>query len=183
VPAHEAEPGHHARTARQERLAQLVASHVPTVWRFLRRLGLGEPDADDAVQEVVLVVARKLADIQPLAERKFLLRTAYRVGCRIRSRRMGSVEAELPDPLPHADLLVDQRRARELLDAILATMTVELRTVFVLHEIEGLTMAEVAETLELSPGTVASRLRRARQQFDRQVARAQSRRNEGKGEP
>ena len=78
---------------------------------------------------------------------------------------------------------MDQRRARELLDDILARMSVELRTVFALHDIEGLTMAEIAETLAISPGTVASRLRRGREDFDRHVARAEARMKAGGKRP
>jgi RNA polymerase sigma-70 factor (ECF subfamily) len=51
----------------------------------------------------------------------------------------------------------------------------DLRTVFVLHDIEGLTMAEIADALALNPGTVASRLRRAREDFNRRVTRAEAR--------
>jgi RNA polymerase sigma-70 factor, ECF subfamily len=69
---------------------------------------------------------------------------------------------ERPDPDPGPDELVDRDRARAALDAILAAMPLELRAVFVLYELEQLTMAEIAALLELPPGTVASRLRRAR---------------------
>jgi RNA polymerase sigma-70 factor (ECF subfamily) len=71
--------------------------------------------------------------------------------------------------------LAQRRRARELLDEILDAMAFDLRTVFVLYEVEELTMAEIAEALDLPPGTVASRLRRARADFQRRVARLQSR--------
>jgi RNA polymerase sigma-70 factor (ECF subfamily) len=43
--------------------------------------------------------------------------------------------------------------------------------VFVLYELEGLSMAEIAGLLELPPGTVASRLRRAREEFHAQARR------------
>lgn len=65
-----------------------------------------------------------------------------------------------------------------MLDAVLATLTDERREVFVLYELEGLTGAEIAEHLGVPAGTVASRLRRARADFEAAVARslAQSRR-------
>ena len=50
-------------------------------------------------------------------------------------------------------------------------MPLDLRTVFVLFELEELTMAEIAELLGLAPGTVASRLRRARQDYGAAVHR------------
>lgn len=170
----ETSPASTNEARREQRLRGMVKQHLPTVWRFLRRLGLEEADADDAVQEVTLVVMRKLDQIEPRCERQYLLRTAYRVGCRMRARRPQVGDEGLEDPIPHPDVLVDQKRARALLDEILERMNVEQRTVFVLHDIEGLTMAEIADALELSPGTVASRLRRAREDFDRRVGRVEA---------
>ena len=46
-----------------------------------------------------------------------------------------------------------------------------MRQVFVLFEIEGMTMLEISECLKLPPGTVASRLRRGRKTFDAAVLR------------
>ena len=66
------------------------------------------------------------------------------------------------------------------LDTILATLTDERREVFVLFELEGLTGPEIAEHLGLPAGTVASRLRRARDDFEAAVSRMRavdSRRN------
>lgn len=153
----------------------MVTRHHATIWRFLRRLGLDASDADDAVQDVLLVAMRKLDRIDPERERSYLLRTAYRVGCRLRAKRPKVGDDNLADSTPHPDVLVDQKRARALLDEILSHMGEELRAVFVLHDIERLTMADIAEALEIKPGTVASRLRRAREDFDKRVARAEAR--------
>jgi RNA polymerase sigma-70 factor (ECF subfamily) len=93
---------------------------------------------------------------------------------RARARRaeVGGDEAEgLPDPAPGAEDLIERRKARELLDRVLDSLEMELRAVFVLYELDGFTMAEIADALELAPGTVASRLRRAREQFETRVAR------------
>ena len=159
---------------RRARLERIVAEHHATMWRFLRRLGLDESDAGDAAQEVLVVVIRKLDRIEPRAERAYLLRTAYRIGCRLRAERPRAELQDLPDPRARPDALVEQKQARDLLDGILAKMDDQLRAVFVLHDIEHLTMAEIAETLELKPGTVASRLRRARQDFEQRVARLEA---------
>ena len=72
---------------RRLRLRRMVDEHHATVWRFLRRLGLDESDADDAFQDVLMVVIRKLDKIEPRYERRYLLRTAYRVGARMRAKR------------------------------------------------------------------------------------------------
>jgi RNA polymerase sigma-70 factor (ECF subfamily) len=85
---------------------------------------------------------------------------------------VGGDEAEaLPDPTPGADELMERRKAREMLDRVLDSLEIELRAVFVLYELDGFTMAEIADALELAPGTVASRLRRAREQFEARIAR------------
>jgi RNA polymerase sigma-70 factor (ECF subfamily) len=58
-------------------------------------------------------------------------------------------------------------------------MPIDLRAVFVLYELEQLTSAEIAELLQIPPGTVASRLRRARESFESCVARLRARRTGG----
>lgn len=67
-------------------------------------------------------------------------------------------------PGPEGDLL--QRESLSQLDAILREMEEPLRVAFVLYELEEMTMAAIAETLDVPAGTVASRLRRARGRFE-----------------
>jgi RNA polymerase sigma-70 factor (ECF subfamily) len=71
---------------------------------------------------------------------------------------------------PLADSLLEQKRLREMLDGVLDSMPADLRAVFVLTELEGLSAREIAELLEVPPGTVASRLRRAREAFTQATA-------------
>ena len=159
------------------RLEALVRREFGPVWRLLRRMGLQASEADDATQQVFIVAARRLSDIAPERERSFLLSTAVHVGqkahrTRTRRREDDADELEtLRDSVPGIDELLDQRRARELLDRALSALPEDLRVTFVLYEIEELTMAEIASVLELAQGTVASRLRRARAAFREQVQR------------
>ncbi len=163
------------------RLRRMVRDHFDPLWRFLRRLGVYDADLDDAMQEVIVIAAERLADIPHESERSFLFGTAFRVGSEHRRRREGRREVgeeqlvDHRDPLPEPDALSDQARARALLDGVLETMPSDLRAVFALYEIEEMTMAEIAQLLALPPGTVASRLRRAREQFEREVERIQER--------
>jgi RNA polymerase sigma-70 factor, ECF subfamily len=76
-----------------------------------------------------------------------------------------------PAALPSTEELVDQKRARELLVVILNEMSEEQREVFVLFEVEGLGLAEIAGALAIPMGTVSSRIRRAREFFQKRVAR------------
>ncbi|MEO8700540.1 MAG: sigma-70 family RNA polymerase sigma factor [Kofleriaceae bacterium] len=163
--------------ASEIRLRHLFDAHLDFVWRSLRRLGVPELTADDAAQEVFLVASRRLADIEVGREKSFLFATALRVAStsrRAQTRRGEQDEAaiqHLVDPSPGPDELADRTRARVLLDIILARMELALRAVFVLYELEEMTMAEIAVTLEIPPGTVASRLRRARDEFQAAVTR------------
>jgi RNA polymerase sigma-70 factor (ECF subfamily) len=155
--------------ARRARLERLIAEEYRLVWRLLRRFGVPESAVDDATQQVFLVIAERLADIKPESERSFAFGTALRVAQSVRrraAREAPELEPELrvaEQPLP--DELSDQRRARERLDRILDALPDELRSVFVLFELEGMTSPEIAAVSGLALGTVASRLRRAREQF------------------
>jgi RNA polymerase sigma-70 factor (ECF subfamily) len=68
-----------------------------------------------------------------------------------------------------SDEALARKEARETLDRILSEMSPELRTTFVLYELEEMTMVEIATLTEAPMGTVASRLRRAREQFQTAV--------------
>jgi RNA polymerase sigma-70 factor (ECF subfamily) len=166
----------HAATAGAgPRLRAMVSDHFNLVWRTLRRLGVPEPDLDDAAQQVFVVASRKLPVIDPGSERPFLLQTAFRVASdwrRTHRRRREIIDPALVDGVdlaPGPDELADRRRARVLLDGVLDEMPLPLRAVFVLYEIEELPTSEIAKLLGLPPGTVASRLRRARETFQARV--------------
>ncbi len=171
--------------ARAERFERIVSDHFAGMWRFLRRLGLSEADTDDAAQEVLLVVVAKLDAIRPKSERSFLFSTAFRMAARIRRGRkhqdIDEVAAEDADADP--EQLLELKRARAELDRLLLPMPIDLRAVFVLYELEGMTMAEIAGTLELAPGTVASRLRRGRDFFNARFAKLKAQKQAIGGEP
>jgi RNA polymerase sigma-70 factor (ECF subfamily) len=170
-----------ADAARQAQLSEFVCAHVDFVWRSLARLGVRAPDLDDAVQEVFVVATRRWESARD-NPRRFLFRTAMNVAAharrtRARHRETGEEPSEEQiDPNLLADEQLDLARARELLNCALDRIPIERRTVFVLYELEELTMAEIAELLELRPGTVASRLRQARQDFFTAVQRLESNR-------
>ena len=87
----------------------------------------------------------------------------------------GGEEVDVRDSRPGADELIDRRRARELLEELLESLDLDLRAVFVLYELEGLTTPEIARCLELPVGTASSRLRRAREEFRAALTRHQAR--------
>jgi RNA polymerase sigma-70 factor (ECF subfamily) len=77
-------------------------------------------------------------------------------------------------PARDAEAEVEQRRRRECLDRVLDRLAAEHREVFVLAELEDMTMAEIAAVLRIPPGTVASRLRRAREIFEAEASALRS---------
>ncbi len=165
----------------ERRMEALVRDHYAFVWRILRRFGLPEGEADDAAQRVFMIVDGRLNDILPGSERAFLYRTAMHVASKVHRslrRRREEPEDQLPGIAgsePSPDDLLDQRRARALLDRILGELPTDLQAVLVLFEIEELSTAEIAEALSIPAGTVASRLRRARAELEERVARHQAR--------
>jgi RNA polymerase sigma-70 factor, ECF subfamily len=160
--------------------------HVRFVWRSLLRSGVAEHEVPDAVQDVFLVVHRKLEEFEGRSKvTTWLFGICTRVAAD--RRRLAAGRYEVPvehgpgspfdgtstddDPLT----LADQRRARATLDAILDRLPDEQRIVFSLFELEGMTGEEIAELLDVSVGTVRSRLRLARASFEQAVARLRSR--------
>jgi RNA polymerase sigma-70 factor (ECF subfamily) len=176
-PANEPEPPVQRPEVPAERLRSIIDEHGDFLWRSLRRLGVCDADLADAAQQVLLVVIRRMADIQMGKERAFLFQAALRMSANVRRSRRRRREVpdevllEHDDARPGPDDYAEQRRRRAQLDAILECLTLELRAVFVLSELEGISMAQIAVMLGIPAGTVASRLRRARQAFDNQVKR------------
>jgi RNA polymerase sigma-70 factor (ECF subfamily) len=167
-----------ARGHTSDRFAEVARAHLDFVWRVLRRQGLSRADADDGVQRVFLLLRDKLAGIEPGAERGFLFRTA---GFVAKELRRGARRSEPPTdanlgaaPSPSGAVEVD-----DLLNKVMRELDENERAVFVLFEIEGLTMAEIAPLVGCPPGTVASRLRRGRDKV--RAAAAKMEREEGRG--
>jgi RNA polymerase sigma-70 factor (ECF subfamily) len=170
-----------SRKRADARLRDLVDRHLDFVARVLRNLGTPDGDVDDALQKTFLVLSDRLERVRPGAEKAFLFQTAANVAAHVRrtlARRREVAEDRAPErseEVPSPEVLADRERARALLDQVLETLDVDARAVFVLYEIEEMTMAEIATALELPPGTVASRLRRARGQFKDAIRRLQAR--------
>lgn len=163
--------------AGEQRLRAMVADHVAFIWRLLRRLGVPESDVEDASQQVFLVASKRLDDIIPGRERSFLFGTAMKIAAHTRrsTARQREVSDEgVPegaDPGPDPEAQLDLAQARAMADAVLADMPLELRAVFVLFEVEEMSTVAIAELLQVPTGTVASRLRRAREDFQQRLKR------------
>lgn len=162
------------------RFRAMFEQHFERVCVALRRFCVPGREIEDAAQQVFVVAWNKLANIEPGHERAFLLGTAWNVAShskRTHSRRREVWDEDertndIVDPGSRSDELVEEKQTRALLDKVLSVMPEELRVVLVLHELEELSRDEIALALGWRPGTVASRLERARTEFSRLSARA-----------
>lgn len=150
------------------------SSYVCTV---IRRFGVPERDVEDVAHDAFVVVHRRLGDYDPsLPIRPWLFGIAYRVA--IAHRRRGSNRAqvsdhvsELPDSSPSAEERLDGEAGRRLVLRALEALEPDRRAVFVLHELDGVPIPQVAAALEIVPNTAYSRLRVAREEFAAAVRR------------
>lgn len=148
------------------RLQCMFDAHHQMLWRTLRRFGLDPEAAADVTQQTYVVAVERIGDIWAGSERAFLVGTALRLARKYRRRAArtqleGSVEERL-----HASGRAESHAiALELLDRVLSQLDISLVEVFVLFHVEGLSTKEIASALGLPVGTVASRLRRAREGF------------------
>jgi RNA polymerase sigma-70 factor, ECF subfamily len=160
----------------------VFAEHAAFVLRSVRRLGVRESEVEDVAQEVFVVVHRKLATWNGTSTmRTWLFGIALRVASA--HRRKAHVRRELPDggraersmdmglttPAEQPEI-VRNKELRRQLDGALDTLDENKRAVFVLYELEGFSLPEIAEALLIPLGTATSRLRRARGHFEAWVA-------------
>jgi len=129
--------------------AELFRAHGAFVWRLLQRLGVPAADLDDLTQEVFIAVHRALHTYE---ERNHLKAWLYRICVREAVRHLralppqGNMDIEdleqISPDCPEASARASEARA--YVERLLATLDEPRRTVFVLYEIEELTMSEVA---------------------------------------
>jgi RNA polymerase sigma-70 factor (ECF subfamily) len=152
--------------------------HADFVWKTLARFGVPDRDRPDQVQEVFVVVHRRLATFRNEGEMtSWLFSIARRVAAAYRRRAYRVKETVTAEPeaqiaasdCPENDAAM--RHARAQMETILDRMSIDQRAVFVMFEIDGMTGQEIAALMECPLQTVFSRLRRAREVFERHVAR------------
>jgi RNA polymerase sigma-70 factor (ECF subfamily) len=165
----------------------LYDEHVDFVWRSARRLGVQDDAADDVVQQVFVVVHRRLSEFEGRSSVKswlfaILLRVVqdHRRSLRRKSPHLAGEPVD-PDGLPAASLGSDpyealsRAEASRLINQLLECLDKERRVVFVMAELEQMTPAEIAEALEVDAKVVYARLRAARADFEDAAARLRKR--------
>lgn len=157
-----------AQSGDRQAFGGLVQLHQGRVFSFVRGLCRNPDQALDITQDTFIKVWHALPDWRPEARfETWLLRIARNTTIDALRRRKHEPEA-LPDdavlidsgPSPLRQL--ESRRSIAQLEALLAQLPVAQREVLLLREVEGLSYRELATALDISEGTVKSRLARAR---------------------
>ncbi|MDP2339806.1 MAG: RNA polymerase sigma factor [Deltaproteobacteria bacterium] len=161
--------------------ASVYTAELRWVWRTLWRLGVRDRDLEDVAHDVFVVVHRKLEDFDPTRPlRPWLFGICFRTA--LDRRRKHSHSKEIPtdeqgnvadDAAVDVTALIERKESKALVQLALASLPLEQRAVFVLHELEGAPIPECVAVLEAPLNTLYSRLRLARAAFSRFVQRAQ----------
>jgi RNA polymerase sigma-70 factor (ECF subfamily) len=155
----------------------LYEEHFDFVRRSIQRLGITPGQLDDAIQDVFVIVHRKLAEFEGRSSVKtWLAGISLRVASDYRrsGRRKGGLESlpeSMADPKPGPYQQAVGREAVELLQRLLGELDEDKRAVFVLSEIEHLSAPEIAEACAVNVNTVYSRLRAAKKAFEKALER------------
>ena len=155
----------------RERFHALYREHFDFVFRNLRRLGVTDASVEDALQDVYLVVLRRMHEFTGVHVKAWLFAILLRVAGNYRrgSRRRGPLEplreellfAAQPGPFEQAA----REQARRLLHAFLEGLDDNRRAVFVMAELEQMTAPEIARAMSANLNTVYSWLRVGRAEF------------------
>jgi RNA polymerase sigma-70 factor, ECF subfamily len=150
-------------------------AHFSYVWHTLARLGIGEADREDLANEVFFQVHRRFQTVDlRLPLRPWIFAFAFRIAsthrrlARHRFERVGDLP-DATDSAPSPDEALERREAQSIVDRALDELELEQRAVFVLHEIDGYPVPEIATALAIPLNTAYSRLRLARVHFTAKV--------------
>jgi RNA polymerase sigma-70 factor (ECF subfamily) len=163
-------------------LISIHRDHADFVWLSLLRLGVQPADAEDLLQEVFVVVHRRLQSFDRSARiTTWLYGICIRVAAayqRRAHRRHERSVADVPEG-PAFEEAPEQaasaRQARAHLERVLDAMDIEKRAVFVMYELDEMPCEEIAQVLGVPIGTVYSRLHAARKAFEEAVVRVNAR--------
>jgi RNA polymerase sigma-70 factor, ECF subfamily len=154
---------------------EVYETYFAFVWRSIMTRGVPHAAVDDVVQEVFMVVHRKLPSFEGRASLRTWLSIIVRRVARDHLRKRGN--APVGEPLGDDEISSlqgpaeawERKVAVKILADVLARMTDIQREVFIMHEIEQMTGREIAEALDVNENTVHTRLRAARQLFESAV--------------
>ncbi|HEX7569842.1 MAG TPA: sigma-70 family RNA polymerase sigma factor [Verrucomicrobiae bacterium] len=169
----------------------LTSRHEQRVFALAMRMLRQQQDAEDVTQQTFLSVLENLAGFRGEASfSTWVLRIASHAALKIIRKRKGlnpvsldeaTEDSESLNSIPHPEfiadwrqspeLLVERNETRRLLDDALARLDEKHRLVFLLRDVEGLSIQETAGALDLSEANVKVRLLRARLQLREELTR------------
>ena len=171
--------------------AQIYNATFPFIWRTVRRLGVDESAVDDVTQDVFVTVYRRLDDFEMrCAPKTWVFGIAMGIVQNYRrSRRRKDAAVPLASHVTSAELVADggadpmeqasRAEAGRIVHGLLDQLDEEKAVVFVMAELEGMTVPEIADLIGINVNTVYSRLRTARKEFDQALARMRAARPGG----
>ncbi len=159
-------------------LERVFREHAPFVANTLRRFGVSPADLPDQLQEVFMVVHGLCHDYDPARPlRPWLFGITYRVAARYRQKKGRQIVADsqlddrAQDPEPLADISIQSKEAQALVLEALERVELSRRAVFIMAEIDGEPVSDIATALQIPLNTAYSRLRLAREDFARAARR------------
>lgn len=145
------------------------------VFRTLRRLGTSASEVEDLAQEVFLALRRSWSEYDPSRPlRPYLFGISFRIASayqRKRNREVAFGIVEVGDPGPGPDDTLQIKQARALVLAALERIPLPRRAVLVMHDLDDVSVGEVASVLSIPLFTAYSRLRKARKELEAAVRR------------
>jgi RNA polymerase sigma-70 factor (ECF subfamily) len=165
-----------APAAETKTVAEVYQAHGEFVWATLQRMGVRDADLQDQLQEVFVVVHRRLGDFEGRSTlTTWLFGICLRVVAGYRrklARRKEQGYEEVPEVLDESierdpEQAASRQQARLILASLLDAMDLEKRAVLVMFEVESMSCDEISKVLSIPVGTVYSRLHAARAQFER----------------
>jgi len=162
----------------KEEFTFLVGPHVEVMYRMAWHWTQCREDAEDLVQDVLLKVAPRVAEMRAVDKlRPWLIRILYRRFVDLYRRQAASPVEEDPGPawpdvvldFPDHCNFVERLQFHDLLRKAVNELEMPFREVILLHDVEGYALMEVAEILNINLGTVKSRLYRARKALKKSI--------------
>jgi RNA polymerase sigma-70 factor (ECF subfamily) len=163
----------------QDTFADVYTQHFDLVWRSLRHLGVPTRLLDDAVQDVWLVVHRKLAEFDG---RSALSTWLFGICINVaRARRRAREVMQPAEPLseqmqsrePSPEHALESSRVWKLVEGFMAELPELHRAIFVSNLLENFSPAETASATGVDVNTVYKRVRALRRSFQRLLERSQ----------
>ena len=154
---------------------EIYATHFDYVWRLLRRFGSRERDREDLAHDVFVAVHRSLPRYDRARPIKpWLCGVTFRVVSDYRQKASFARELPVEEHLtacspPEAFEHLEAQERRALVDAALERLPDDQRAVLVMHEMEEMSVPEIARALGIKDNTCYSRLRLARERFTKAV--------------